>query len=212
LRALRDLTRRCDTLLIADEVATGFCRTGAMFACHHERVTPDLMCLAKGISGGYLPLAATLTTEEIFEAFLGEPDRPATFFHGHTYTGNALACAAAIASFDLIGANGVLDAAGAKIDRIAAALAEMEAIPQVARTRQRGFMVGVDLARPDGEPFDPAARTGAAVCRAIRDCGVIIRPLGDTLVLMPAPGIDPDSLERLLAGVAEGLTRRFGSA
>jgi adenosylmethionine-8-amino-7-oxononanoate aminotransferase len=207
LASLRELTRAHDVLLIADEVATGFGRTGAMFACGAEGVTPDLMCLAKGITGGYLPLAATLTSEEVFAAFLGSPAK--TFFHGHTYTGNALACAAAIASLELFEANGILVAAPAKIERIAGHLASMRGLANVARTRQCGFMVGIDLAAPDGKPFDPALRTGSAVCAAARARGVIIRPLGDTVVLMPAPGMDAETLEELLTGVTDTIREYF---
>jgi len=200
LRKLRDLTRAHDVLLIADEVATGFGRTGRMFACHHEDVSPDLMCVAKGITGGYLPLAATLATEEVFEAFLG-PGK--TFYHGHTYTGNALACAVAIASLRRFASAGIMEQMPPKIDLIARRLAEMRQLPHVARTRQCGMMVGVDLARPDGTPFDPADRVGAAVCTAARKRDIIIRPLGDTVVLMPAPAMDPGILDTLLVGVTE---------
>lgn len=209
LRAVRELTAAHDVLLIADEVATGFGRTGRLFACHHEDVRPDLLCVAKGITGGYLPLAATLTTAEIFEAFLAPPSEGKTFYHGHTYTGNALACAAAVASLKLLRTGGVLEAAPAKIDLIARALTRMREHPHVARTRQCGFMVGIDLAGADGRPLDPARRTGAAVCQAARRHGIIIRPLGDTLVLMPAPAMDPATLEALLAGVQATIEECF---
>lgn len=209
LRALRELTRDHDVLLIADEVATGFGRTGRMFACHHEDVQPDLACLAKGISGGYLPLAATLTTEAVFDAFVAPPAEGRTFFHGHTYTGNPLACAAGLASLRLFGENRVLEQAPAKIERIAAGLRRMERLPNVARTRQCGFMVGIDLAGADRRPFEPARRTGAAVCQAARAHGVLIRPLGDTVVLMPAPAMDAATLDRLLAGVEDAIAAFF---
>jgi len=209
LSKLRDLTRRYDVLLIADEVATGFGRTGRMFACHHEDVGPDLMCVAKGITGGYLPLAATLASEEIFGAFLGPVEAGKTFYHGHTYTGNALACAVGLASLKRFETAGVLEAMGPKIDLIARRLAEMRQLPHVARTRQCGFMVGIDLARPDGSPLDAAARTGAAVCAAARSRGIIIRPLGDTIVLMPAPAMDAETLDQLLVGVSETITAFF---
>ncbi|NQU75209.1 MAG: adenosylmethionine--8-amino-7-oxononanoate transaminase [Planctomycetes bacterium] len=209
LQGLRELTRRHDVLLIADEVATGFGRTGRMFACHHEGVACDLMCMAKGLTGGYLPLAATLTTEEIFEAFLGEPTEGKTFYHGHTYTGNALACAVALASLKRFQTERVIERMAPKIDLITRRLAEMRPLPNVARTRQCGFMVGIDLARADGKPFDLAARTGAAVCQAARRCGIIIRPLGDTVVLMPAPAMDAETLDRLLAGVTETIDAFF---
>jgi len=212
LRKLRDLTRRYDTLLIADEVATGFGRTGRMFACHHEGVAPDLMCVAKGITGGYLPLAATLTTEEVFDAFLAPVSEGKTFYHGHTYTGNALACAVGLASLNRFDSAGVLEAMAPKIDRIAEHLAAMRRLPHVARTRQCGFMVGIDLARADGTPLEAADRTGAAVCAAARPRGIIIRPLGDTIVLMPAPAMDGETLEQLLVGVAETIDAFFSGS
>ncbi len=207
LRDLRALTRRHDVLLIADEVATGFGRTGRMFACPHESVEPDLMCLAKGLTGGYLPLAATLTTERIFSAFLA-PGK--TFYHGHTYTGNALGCAVALASLERFERERILEKLPPKIDRIAAFLGRITEHPNVRRTRQCGLMVGIDLTGADGAPFDPAARTGAAVCATARRRGVLIRPLGDTLVLMPAPAMDDATLAALLAGVAGAIADHFG--
>ncbi len=209
LRELRELTIRHDVLLIADEVATGFGRTGKMFACHHEHVQPDLMCLAKGITGGYLPLAATLATEDIFNAFGGPAEAGRTFYHGHTYTGNALACAAGVASLKRFATDRVIERMAPKIDTVANRLAQMRELPHVARTRQCGLMVGIDLARPDGRPFDGATRTGAAVCRAARDRDIIVRPLGDTVVLMPAPAMDSVTLEALLQGVTETIRGHF---
>lgn len=203
LKGVRELTSRHDVLLIADEVATGFGRTGKMFACQHEDVSPDIMCLAKGLTGGYLPLAATLTTEAIFEAFLAPPSQGKTFYHGHTFTGNALACAVGLASLELMVRNRVVERMAPKIERIGQALRTMEQLPHVARTRQCGFIVGIDLAQPDGRPFDPASRVGAGLCAKARDKGIIIRPLGDTLVLMPAPAMDDATLDHLLAGVTE---------
>ncbi len=205
LAELRKLTAEHDVLLIADEVATGFGRTGAMFACHRENVTPDLMCVAKGLTGGYLPLAATLATEEIFSAFCAPVADGKTFYHGHTYTGNALACAVAVASMKRFESERIVEATGPKIDRIAERLAAMRELPHVARTRQCGMMVGIDLVAADGTALDPLARTGAAVCRRCVDRGIIIRPLGDTLVLMPAPAMNDEVLGQLLAGVEETL-------
>ena len=166
-------------LLICDEVATGFGRTGTMFACEQEGVAPDLLCLAKGLTGGYLPLAATLATEAIYEGFLGAPEEQRTFFHGHTYTGNPLACAAALANLDVFEARAD-DRAPAAEDRSCSAerLEEIEAMPEVAEVRWRGFMVGIDL----GE-HDPALRMGHRVTLAARERGAIVRPLGDTVVL-----------------------------
>src|SRR5207302_3417265 len=146
LRGVADLARRYDVLLIADEVAVGFGRTGKMFACEHENVEPDLMCVAKGITGGYLPLAATFATQEIFDAFLGEPWEGKTFFHGHTYTGSPLACAAALASLDLFEKNDVIRAVQRKSIELAAMLDEnLRPLKHVGDIRHKGFMVGIEL-------------------------------------------------------------------
>ena len=210
LAGLRELTRRHDVLLIADEVATGFCRTGKLFACEHEGVTPDLMCLGKGLSGGYLPVAATLATQPIFDAFLAGPGEGKTFYHGHTFTGNALGCAAAVASTDLIFSSGLLDALPAKVDRVRHRLAELAGYRHVGDVRQCGLMVGVDLVadREPRRPFETGELIGARVCRAARQRGIIIRPLGDVVVLMPAPAMDTQTLERLLDGVIASI-RQF---
>jgi len=205
LARLRELTRRHDVLLIADEVATGFCRTSKLFACEHERVSPDLMCLGKGLTGGYLPVAATLATQAIFDAFCGDVAEGKTFYHGHTYTGNALGCAAAAASIDLIFESGLLDTLADKAERIARSLAGLSEHPHVGDIRQCGMMAGVELVRDRKRKrrFDPALRVGAAVCKAARQRGVITRPLGDVVVLMPAPAMDAPTLDRLLAAVVE---------
>ena len=200
LGGVSDLARRHDVLLIADEVATGFGRTGRLFACEHEGVAPDLMCLGKGLTGGYLPVAATLTTQEIFDAFCADPGEGKTFYHGHTYTGNALGCAAALASIDLIFSSALIESLAAKIALIGERLGELTEHPHVGDIRQCGMMVGIELTadRATGRAFDASARTGAAVCAAARDRGVIIRPLGDVVVLMPAPAMDTATLARLL--------------
>ncbi|MFO0928447.1 MAG: adenosylmethionine--8-amino-7-oxononanoate transaminase [Gemmataceae bacterium] len=199
LRRVREVTRECDVLLIADEVAVGFGRTGSLFACQQEDVTPDFLCLAKGITGGYLPLAATLTTERVFEAFLGAPDAGRTFFHGHTYTGNPLGCAAALASLDLLQAPDGLPALGPKVERLAAHLDRLRTIPLVGDVRQRGLMAGIELVRDrtTREPFPPRLRVGWQVCRRCRDEGVLLRPLGDVIVVMPPLAITPELIDRL---------------
>ncbi|MBV8782081.1 MAG: adenosylmethionine--8-amino-7-oxononanoate transaminase [Phycisphaerae bacterium] len=196
LAAVRKLADEFGTLLIADEVATGFGRTGKMFACEHENVSPDLMCVAKGISGGYLPLAATFATQKIFDAFLGEPWEGRTFFHGHTYTGNPLACAAALASLNLFEKNDVVRSVAEKSKALAKLLAPLAKLPHVKEIRQKGFMVGIELSG-----FDPRRRTGAAVCTAVRKRGIIIRPLGDVIVLMPPLAMDIEDLETIVAAV-----------
>jgi adenosylmethionine-8-amino-7-oxononanoate aminotransferase len=201
LRAVRELCDAHGVLLICDEVATGFGRTGRMFACEHEGVTPDLMCVAKGLTGGYLPLAATLTTERIYAGFLGAHEEWRTFFHGHTYTGNPLACAAALATLDVFVQERTLERLGPKIDLLGRLLAEqVEPLAGVTEVRRRGFMVGIELG---GLP--PGARTGHRVTLAARRLGAIIRPLGDVVVLMPPLSIDAGELARLVAITARAI-------
>ena len=203
LSAVAQLARRYDTLLIADEVATGFGRTGTMFACEHEGVQPDLMCVAKGITGGYLPLAATFAAQPIFDAFLGEPWEGRTFYHGHTYTGNPLACAAALASLDLFARNDLLRAVRQKSRELAAMLEELRPLAHVGDVRQKGFMVGIELVEDKAtrKPFDPKRRVGAEVCMRIRRRGVILRPLGDVIVLMPPLAMGVDDLRTIVDAV-----------
>ena len=196
LRAARELCDRFGALLVCDEVATGFGRTGTMFACEQEGVAPDLMCLAKGITGGYLPLAATLTTEQIYEGFLGNYEEFKTFFHGHTYTGNPLACAAALANLDVFEQERTLERLQPKIALLEALLADVAAMPEVAEVRQKGVMVGIDLG-----DHDDALRMGHRVTVEARKRGAFIRPLGNTVVLMPPLSISEDEL-RELVGIA----------
>jgi adenosylmethionine-8-amino-7-oxononanoate aminotransferase len=193
LRAVRRLCDDYGVLLICDEVATGFGRTGTMFACEHERVSPDLLCLAKGLTGGYMPLAATLATERIYEGFLGAPEEQRTFFHGHTYTGNPLACAAALANLDAFEEERTILRMQPKIRLLEELLEEVRRMPEVAEVRGRGFMVGIDL----GE-HDPALRLGHRVTLEARRRGAIIRPLGETIVLMPPLAISKEDLRRLV--------------
>jgi adenosylmethionine-8-amino-7-oxononanoate aminotransferase len=207
LRRVRELTSELGLLLIADEVAVGFGRTGRLFACEHESVSPDLLCLAKGLTGGYLPLAATLATGPIYEAFLGEPHEGRTFFHGHTYTGNALGCAAALASLELIETAGVLQRVSDSSLRLQRGLAVPGDHPHVGEVRQRGVMVGIELvARREGDvPFAAGRRTGHLVTLAARRRGVAIRPLGDVVVLMPAPAMPAAEIERLIEVAIESI-------
>jgi adenosylmethionine-8-amino-7-oxononanoate aminotransferase len=193
LRAVRELCDEHGVLLICDEVATGFGRTGTMFACEQEGVSPDLLCLAKGLTGGYMPLAATLATERIYEGFLGAPEDQRTFFHGHTYTGNPLACAAALANLDAFETEGTLERLQAKIALLEELLEAIAGQPEVAEVRSRGFMVGIDL----GE-HDPELRVGHRVTLEARRRGAIIRPLGETIVLMPPLAISKGELRRLV--------------
>jgi adenosylmethionine---8-amino-7-oxononanoate aminotransferase len=201
LRAVRELTERHGVLLICDEVATGFGRTGTMFACEQERVSPDFLCLAKGLTGGYMPLAATLATESIYEAFLADHAEFKTFFHGHTYTGNPLACAAALASLEVFRRERTLVRLQPKIRMLAEVLAEVQLMPEVREVRQCGLMVGLDL----GE-HDPALRMGHRVALEARNRGVIVRPLGDVIVLMPPLSISLQDLRRLAKVTAESIT------
>ncbi len=207
LAGVRELTRKHGVLMIVDEVATGFCSTGRLFACEHEAVCPDIMALGKKLTGGYLPVAATVVTDEVFDAFCGESDEGKTFYHGHTFTGNALGCAAGIASIDLIEADRLPDRLPEKVDMIRSSLDSLADHPYVGDIRQCGMMAGIELVadRETGAPFDPAARIGAAVCFSAREKGIIIRPLGDVVILMPAPAMDTGTLRRLLDGILEAL-------
>ncbi|MBL8794526.1 MAG: adenosylmethionine--8-amino-7-oxononanoate transaminase [Planctomycetia bacterium] len=195
---LREATREANVLLIADEVAVGFGRTGSLFACSREEVTPDFLCLAKGLTGGYLPLAATLTTDEVYSAFLGKPDAGKTFFHGHTYTGNPLGAAVALASLQLL-VDSVLPELPAKVTRLREHLERMRELPCVGDVRQQGLMAGVELVqdRDSKRAFPSAWRVGPRVCRQVRDQGVLLRPLGDVIVLMPPLAIELSLLDRL---------------
>jgi adenosylmethionine-8-amino-7-oxononanoate aminotransferase len=200
LHAVRDLCDRYGVLLILDEVATGFGRTGTMFACDHEGVAPDLLCLAKGITGGYLPLAATLASEEIYEGFLGEHEEFRTFFHGHTYTGNPLACAAGIATLDVFREERTLERLQPKIELLGELLEPIAAHAAVNEVRRCGFMVGIELLE---HPLP--MRIGHQVTLEARRRGAIIRPLGDVVVLMPPLAISADDLRRLVAITAEAI-------
>lgn len=187
LSGVRKLCTQHNVLLIVDEVATGFGRTGTMFACEQEGVEPDLMCVAKGLTGGYLPLAATLATEEIYAEFLGKPADNRTFYHGHSYTGNALACAAALASMKIFEADNVLGHVSEIAETAAGSLQSFTTLTHVAEIRRKGLMVGIELMGNVSaqEAYAPGLTVGAKVCRVARDLGLITRPLGDTIVFMP---------------------------
>jgi adenosylmethionine-8-amino-7-oxononanoate aminotransferase len=207
LRCVRELTRRHDVLLIADEVAVGFGRTGRMFACEHEGVTPDLFCIAKGLTGGYLPMAATLTTDEIYQAFLGNYASGRTFYHGHTYGGNPLAAAAALATLDVFEEERTLEHLPAKIDWLRELIFPLAEHPHVGDIRQCGLIAGIELVRDRAtrEPYPAAERIARRVCDAALRHGVLLRPLGDIIVLWPPLSISSDQLKELVAAVERGI-------
>jgi adenosylmethionine-8-amino-7-oxononanoate aminotransferase len=208
LREAAALCKKHDVLLICDEVATGFGRTATLFACEQEGVSPDLLCLAKGLTGGYLPLAATLASDDIYRAFLGKYAEQKTFFHGHSYTGNPLACAAALASLRLFAEERVLDRVKDRTTTLARLLEERIApLAHVGQIRQRGLMVGIELVRDRAtkEAFPWELAVGARACRAARARNVILRPLGPVVVLMPPLSITDEELAVLVDAARAGI-------
>lgn len=187
LKRLRELCRQYHVLFIADEVATGFGRTGRMFACEHESVSPDIMAIAKGLTGGYLPLAATLATDEIYSAFLGEPNEGKTFFHGHSYTGNPLGCAVALANLSIFKTERTLTKVQRRTSKFSAFLKTLASDPWVGDIRQCGYMVGIELVQNQQTkaPFSVIDRIGHRVTVTARTLGLLIRPIGNTMILMP---------------------------
>lgn len=200
LKGIRELCNKYNVLLIADEVATGFGRTGKMFACEHENVVPDIMCLSKGITNGYMPLAVTLSTDEIYNAFLGEFKDLKTFFHGHSYTGNPLACAAAIACLDLFDEEDTLKKMQPKIALLEGRLKEISELPNVGDVRNKGLMAGIELVKDKStkEPYPWEEKMGWKVAYKAREEGVLLRPLGNVVVLMPPLSISIENLNRLM--------------
>jgi len=201
VKAMAELCRRRGILFVLDEVATGFGRTGKMFAVEHAGVTPDILCLAKGITGGYLPLAATVTTEEVYSAFLGDYNEFKTFFHGHTYTGNPLGCAAALASLELFERENIIEKMQPRIAWLHRRLAsEFLRLPHVSDVRQWGYMIGIELVedKKSLKNYATERRIGHKVIVAARNHGVMIRPLGDVIILMPPLTITDDELTTLL--------------
>jgi adenosylmethionine-8-amino-7-oxononanoate aminotransferase len=209
LKGLEQLCRKHDVLLICDEVATGFGRTGTMFAVEQEDVHPDFLCLAKGLTGGYLPLAATLTTSRVFEAFLGTLAEGKTFFHGHTYTGNPLACAAAIANLELFEKEQTLVKMQPAMEELARGLEQLSRLPHVGDIRRRGMMVGVELVREKKTraeyPYED--RIGFKVCQAARKAGVLLRPLGNVIVVMPPLSLTVDEARLICEALDEAISR-----
>ncbi len=199
---LREVRGLCShTLLIADEVLTGFGRTGTMFACEHEGVVPDLMAVAKGLTGGYLPLAATLATQEIYDAFLGEYQEYKTFFHGHSYTGNQLGCAAALANLQIFEDERVLENLAGKIRDLQSRLVKCRQWPGVIDVRQCGFIGAVEVG-----PYQLEEQMGMKICRALRDQGVLTRPIGNVIVIMPPYCVTSAQLDKIFTALAVAIT------
>ena len=198
LRLARELCDAHGVFLIADEIAVGFGRTGTLFACEQSGVQPDLLCLSKGLTGGFLPLAAVLATQKIYDGFLDD-SRERAFLHSHSYTGNPLACAAVLASLAIFDADDVLVRNRTTAARMAALAEEIDALPQVADARLAGMIVAFELCRNGDKrtPFDPALRVGLRAYRAALEQGVVLRPLGDTLYWMPPYCIDEEQLQLL---------------
>jgi adenosylmethionine-8-amino-7-oxononanoate aminotransferase len=185
LRCLRKWCDEQDVFLIFDEVMTGFGRTGKMFAFQHEEVFPDFLVLAKGLTGGYLPLAVTVTSERVFDGFLGAAEQMRTFFYGHSYAGNPLGCAAALANVQLFESEHTLDKLPAKIEHLSRGLAQLRRNCWIHETRQCGLIAGIEVGRPDGTKFDPKDRVGLHICLAARKFQLLTRPILDTIVFMP---------------------------
>ena len=212
LRGVRELTRKYDVLMIADEVAVGFGRTGRMFACEHEDVSPDLFCIAKGMTGGYLPVAATLATDEIWQAFLGKYSESKTFYHGHTYGGNPLGAAAALATLDVFEEERTLEKLPAKMARLDEHLARIARLPHVGDVRRCGMIAAVELVQDveTKEPFPWQQRRGMKVCDYALTQGVWLRPLGNVIVIMPPLAISMDQLDRIAHAVEGGIAEATG--
>ncbi len=209
LSRIRELCTQYNVLLIADEVATGFGRTGKMFACQHEGVAPDLMAVSKGLTGGYMPLAATLTTEEIYKAFLGKYEEFKTFFHGHSYTGNPLGCAVALANLDIFRKEKTLAGLRPKIALLKRLLKPFADLPLVGDIRQRGMMVSIELVqnKTTREAIPLQARIGHRVTMEARRLGLLLRPLGNIIVLMPPLSATPGELQRMITILRQAVTR-----
>lgn len=208
LAGVRELTRQHGVLLIADEVAVGMGRTGTMFACQQEQVVPDLLCLAKGLTGGYLPLAATMASDEIWRAFLGKYEESKTFFHGHTYGGNPLGAAVALATLDVFKEEQTLAAMQPKVQRLAEHLARIAKHPHVGDVRQRGLMAGIELVKDKTAktPYPWSEQRGIVACRHALTHGVWLRPLGNVVVILPPLAISLEELDRICVAAEAGIS------
>jgi adenosylmethionine-8-amino-7-oxononanoate aminotransferase len=211
LKRVRELCTKYDVLLIADEVATGFGRTGKMFACQHEEVTPDLMAISKGLTGGYMPLAATLTTDDIYRAFLGKYEDFKTFFHGHSYTGNPLGCAVALANIEVFQKEKTLTRLQPKIKTMARLLQPLWQLSHVGDIRQRGFIAAIELVqdKATGKPYPLEARIGHRVCRIAQQHGLLLRPLGNIILLMPPLSTSNDVTRRMVDILSDSIETLF---
>ncbi|MDR4945214.1 adenosylmethionine--8-amino-7-oxononanoate transaminase [Neobacillus cucumis] len=207
LSGVRELCTKYDVLMIVDEVATGFGRTGKMFACEHEGVQPDLMAVGKGITGGYLPIAATLTTEEIYTAFYDDFEKLKTLFHGHSYTGNQLGCAVAIENLRLFESENIIKEVAEKAEFLRLLLHGLQMIPSVGDIRQLGFMCGIELvySKETKEPFPAEKRIGYHVTLRMRELGLLTRPLGDVIVFMPPHVSTKEELKAMVAIMKEAI-------
>lgn len=207
LRGVRERTLRHNVLLIADEVAVGFGRTGTLFACEQEQVSPDFLCLGKGITAGYLPMSATLTTQAIWNAFLGEHAERRTFFHGHTYGGNPLAAAVGLESLEIFREERVLEQLPEKIERLRHHLKRLSVLKHVGSVRQCGMMAGIELVadKTVGKHYPWEEKLGMRACLAARKHGALLRPLGDVVVLLPPLCITLDEIDRLANAAEAGI-------
>jgi adenosylmethionine-8-amino-7-oxononanoate aminotransferase apoenzyme (EC 2.6.1.62) len=207
LRKIRELCTKYNILLIADEVAVGFGRTGSLFACEQEEVSPDIMCMAKGLTGGYLPVAATLTTDTIYQAFLGGIEEGKTFYHGHTFTGNPIGCAAALANIEVIEQTKLIEHVQNLARVLGSELEKFKALSHVGDIRQKGLMVGIELVKDKltKEPYTLGENIGHKVILEARRYGLIIRPLGNVIVLMPIPAMSEEELSQVVAITYEAI-------
>lgn len=211
IKGVRELTKKYGVLLIVDEVATGFGRTGKMFACEHEGVLPDLMCMSKGITGGYLPLGATMVTDEIYNAFLGEPEEYKTFYHGHSYTGNPLACAAGLAGLEIFARDKVIAGLPPKMAVIEKYMEKFGKMQYVGNARQCGMLTGIELMRDKENkvPFDPALLIAGGICQNARKYGLIVRNIGDVIIFMPPLASTDEQIEEMLGMLEKSMAEVF---
>lgn len=211
IKGVRELTKKYDVLLIVDEVATGFGRTGKLFACENEDVCPDMMCMSKGITAGYLALGATMTTDEIYDAFLGEATDYKTFYHGHSYTGNPLACAVGIAGLEIFAKEKVIENLPPKMAVIAEHMQKMQAMKYVGDARQCGMLAGIELIRDKErrQPFEPSLLMAGGICQAARKYGLIVRNIGDVIVFMPPLASTVQQIDEMLCMLEQAMQDVF---